>query len=470
MLWPTQIRLISLPSVFFLTLFWGMGLLTLAMAFRLQVQVKRAGFFWIGFTALAMGMYSLVTMLLYSAPSLHAISFWQRMQLVSSVLVFIFIVFFSDSYLRLRSTYWTSWVPLITLIFLPLLAVRDWSLAPVLSPKTFPFAGYSTRIFEYELGPVALVALAWFFLNILLLGTRWWRFFRSHPRQWPIPLSFAIFQASGINDALVATGVYQSFYLLEVGFLGFVFAMGYQVVREYIGAAQALAFKSQEVEGLNEEMQFLISSISHDLNGPLLSIQGFLENFESLQLQDPKRHEYLQRVRHNTEHMQGMLGALVEFMRAGRVEVATAPVKLEKIAAEVSWLLEGEGLPVPDRLEMPEAWPNIISCERSIKQILINLLHNAFKHAAVSQGQVRVAWEDQENGLMISVSDEGPGVPKELREKVFEPFFRFDPRTPGTGMGLAIAKKLSESLEGRIWLDTNYREGARFCVFLPKGR
>lgn len=471
MLWPDHIRIVSLPSVAFCTLFLGIGTLTLAIAVGLPKGLKERGkFFWFGLTALSMAVYSFATVLLYSAPSFNAVAFWQLLQLASALLLFIFFVLFSARYLELTHFYWNRLLPLLSLAFLPLLSIRDWILRPVLSPKTFAVGSFSTKIFEFDLGPAAYVFIAWSLLNIFILGTEWFRYYLSNHRQWAIPLSFAVFFAAALNDGLVVGNVFPSFYLLEVGFLGFVFSMGYQIIHDYLETTQRLATKTQEVESLNEEMQFLVSSISHDLKSPLLSMTGFLKAMEELPAQDLKRREYFTRIQDNAKHMEDMLADLTQFMRLGRVEPTQGPVDLKRVMAEVLWILEGEGLCPRERCEVPEDWPVIRSCERSVKQILVNLLHNAFKFCPSPEARVRVDCRREANGVLIGVADRGPGVPQEMKEKIFAPFVRLSSKLPGTGMGLAIAKKLSENLGGRVWLDTDYREGARFCVYLPNGK
>jgi two-component system, NarL family, sensor histidine kinase DevS len=101
------------------------------------------------------------------------------------------------------------------------------------------------------------------------------------------------------------------------------------------------------------------------------------------------------------------------------------------------------------------------------EQILINLLSNAIRHGPVST-PVEIVIESADDKFRLLVIDRGPGVPVELRERVFEPFERFDPHSgAGTGLGLPVSRRLAEVMGGRLWVDETPGGGATFVLVLP---
>jgi two-component system sensor histidine kinase KdpD len=105
-----------------------------------------------------------------------------------------------------------------------------------------------------------------------------------------------------------------------------------------------------------------------------------------------------------------------------------------------------------------------------IERVLCNLIENAVKYAPASP-EIEIAAEVEGRYLKVSVTDQGPGVPPGQEETIFEKFTRGEREsaTPGIGLGLAICRAIVEAHQGRIWVDTGYKPGARFCFTLPLG-
>ncbi|MCE9624995.1 MAG: HAMP domain-containing histidine kinase, partial [Deltaproteobacteria bacterium] len=251
----------------------------------------------------------------------------------------------------------------------------------------------------------------------------------------------------------------------------FVCTMAFQLFRYYVQTVRELEEKTNEVSALNEEIQFLVSAISHDLKAPLISIRGFSALLgEMKEEESEKRRNFLKRVEENAEQMLEWLDDLIRFIKVGWVAGDTEAVDLAKVSQEVEGLLAGPCTERKIRIDWPASWPQLFSSSKGIKQILLNLLQNSVKFSP-SDKIVRVECFREHAAIQIWVEDEGPGVPEELRERIFQPFFRHHRDVPGSGMGLAIVKKTAEKLGGRAWLDTEYRSGARFCIYLPdRGR
>jgi signal transduction histidine kinase len=462
------LRLISIPSVVFCTLFLWNGLFYLFLSRLMPVELReRRKTLFFGLTALAMALYSFSTIFLYSAPTLHFVIFWQRLQFASAVLLFIFFILFSAQHLALKNIYWQGILPILSLLFIITIFLPGLVIGIQPAPKIFTYFGHSTKIMEFAFTPLATLFVAWALASTFYLGWEWFRYYQRHIKQFAIPISFTLFLIAGINDFLVAQQVYRFFYVFEIGFLGYIVSMGFQLFNDYAAATRHLTQKTHEVEALNEELRFFVSSMSHDLSNPLVSIRGFLDILEGMEVGDPKQQEYLGRVKSNAEQMQQMLSDLLQLARIGRVEETVERVDFKKVMTEIRMILGGEKLLEGATLEQPNHWPSIYSSEKGIKQILMNLIHNALKFSPKGKAHVIVDCQAQGGGVLINVSDQGPGIPAEMKERIFSPFFRLQHQIPGTGMGLAIVKKTAENLGGRVWLDISYREGARFCVYLP---
>jgi signal transduction histidine kinase len=121
-------------------------------------------------------------------------------------------------------------------------------------------------------------------------------------------------------------------------------------------------------------------------------------------------------------------------------------------------------------VDVPEAVPPVLADPARIKLVLTNLLDNAAKYSPVGS-HIRVSVQAGEGEVIFSVADEGPGIPEEERERIFERFTRLYQvglsQVPGTGLGLAICSMIVASHKGRIWVDGSPGGGSVFSFTLP---
>lgn len=465
---PDTLRRVSLPSAVFFTLFLWNGLAYLGFARILPLKTEqRLRFFLFGLISLSLAIYSIATFELYSAVDLRMILFCNQLQLAAMVPAFIFFVLFTTSYLEVPRFYFHKVVPILTLIFIPFLFWDGMFFIPALESRTFAFFGYTSRIKEAQLGPFYFLFLAWTLPHVFFLGWRWFRRYRENFQSWALPAGIALFVAGVINDILVAMQVYRFFYVIETGFAILVLTMAFQLFKFYVLTVRELEARTREVAALNEEVQFLVGAISHDLKAPLISIRGFSELLSAQKTEsEEKRSDFLRRIEANAGQMLEWIDDLIHFMKVGWVLGENEQVNLAKTAREVEDILLSECRSRAIAVAWPEGWPAFSSSTKGVKQILLNLLQNAVKFSPEGSSVEIRCFRDR-GGIQLWVEDHGPGVPPELREKIFQPFFRQHRQVPGSGMGLAIVKKTAEKLGGRVWLDTDYAGGARFCVYLP---
>lgn len=208
-------------------------------------------------------------------------------------------------------------------------------------------------------------------------------------------------------------------------------------------------------EAANTELQTLIYTVSHDLRNPIISVLGYLDVLareHAGQLTGDGEH-YLQRISVNALYMQSLIQDLLELSRIGRSEPPPQAVPLGDLAESVAQELRA--LHPGCRIFVEGTFPVVWMSELRARQLLTNLMDNAVKYGG-DEGRVTVHADDTPSGVaVLTVTDEGPGVPEELRVKAFDVFERLDAahtQVPGTGMGLPICKRIVETLEGAITL------------------
>jgi signal transduction histidine kinase len=169
----------------------------------------------------------------------------------------------------------------------------------------------------------------------------------------------------------------------------------------------------------------------------------------------------------NGEYMESLIQDLLELSRVGRFQTEPERVELTPLVDELVAEVRGQYPTFEAHVApLPTVWMNRVRA----RQLFANLLENAAEHAG--GGPVRVAVRAEpsdDDASVVSVLDDGPGVPAEYRERVFGVFERLevDDRT-GTGIGLAICRKIIETIGGRIWL-ADRDDGAEFRLLLPAG-
>ena len=224
-------------------------------------------------------------------------------------------------------------------------------------------------------------------------------------------------------------------------------------------AADRLQAQTAALAATNQEQEAFLYTVSHDLRAPLLSIQGMSELLgEAVRSSDVEESNFLlSRVNANVTRMDALLSGLLALSRAGRVAEPAANLDLsgevQAILAELAPRITRHGVNVA----LPETWPALTYPRMALQQILANLLGNAVKFAGngETEPRVRVAWRQAKGLLTLSVEDNGPGVPPEARERVFELFKKLNPAAEGTGVGLAIVRRLVERNGGQVWIESS---------------
>ena len=228
-----------------------------------------------------------------------------------------------------------------------------------------------------------------------------------------------------------------------------------------------------------------VANVSHELRTPLTSVAGYvailLDETPEQPASNARRREFLEAIAKNATRMERLTEDLLAL---ARVEAEEDPLRLESLPAaeilsEAAEAVSGyvqEGV-VLDMRAAPEI--DVLADRQAVVQVLSNLIENAINYGRGPRGvHVVVAATMHGDGnsqdrdmLTFSVSDSGPGIAMEHRERIFERFYRADKtrsrETGGTGLGLSIAKHLVEAQGGRLWVESELGRGSRFCFTLP---
>lgn len=469
MIWPEKIRLLSLPSMVAASLLVWTGLLYLGFFLFLPSENPlRKTYLYFGLTSLTFALYAFGSMNSFSTDRPEGVYYWGVVQFAAIVPLAIFFIRFSVSHLDLDNFYFRWVMPLVTIAFLPFFFIDDLMLNHVFYTVHFYFMGKSTHFLQPGLGPVSYPFIAWCFANTFYVGYLWLRHLLRKPEDLLLWGAFVLFLGTAVNDTLVSFRLYDFMHLFVYGFAGFLLAMGFQLFSDYFEVNRQVIKKTRELETINEEMRFLVSIISHDFMGPLISIRGFVDILKEREAQEEgKRQHYLSRIAANTDHMRELLKDLAIYLQIGRLEEEITSVDMNLVVHEALAMLDTASLHPKVKVELPEEWPKFHGSPKRLKQILLNLVHNSLKYAGKEELRITIRAKEEGEGILFSIEDNGVGIPRHLHQKVFEIFFRNHPHIPGTGLGLSIIKKIVESFGGKVWVDPDYQEGACIKFFLP---
>ncbi|WP_109005206.1 sensor histidine kinase [Streptomyces rishiriensis] len=239
--------------------------------------------------------------------------------------------------------------------------------------------------------------------------------------------------------------------------------------------AADLDAQAVELRRSNAELEQFAYVASHDLQEPLRKVASFCQLLEKRygDKLDDRGLQYIDFAVDGAKRMQILINDLLTFSRVGRVNDAQLPVALDqtldKALTNLAAAVEESGA----RVDRPEHLPEVVGDPTLLAMLWQNLAGNAlkFRHPDRAPHVVITCEPDPEtpDDWRLSVGDNGIGIPAQFAEKVFVIFQRLHGRDAygGTGIGLALCKKIVEYHGGRIWLDTDHTEGTRFCFTLP---
>ena len=227
---------------------------------------------------------------------------------------------------------------------------------------------------------------------------------------------------------------------------------------------------------LERQREEFVANVSHELRTPLSLIKGYVETLLDGARHDPEVAErFLKIIERNTNRLDLLIQDLltISALEAGRVKLNLQKVELrplaEKVLGDLKPPADSKGVALVNQL------PDLIAAADAVRleQVLANLVDNAIKYGR-SQGTVTVGGGKTGDGkIEVFVQDDGPGIPPESLDRVFERFYRVDKARSreqgGTGLGLSIVKHIVQSHGGKVWVKSEPGKGATFFFTLPQG-
>ncbi len=243
------------------------------------------------------------------------------------------------------------------------------------------------------------------------------------------------------------------------------------VLRMNVSLEHRVAARTAELERANRELESFSYSVSHDLRAPLRAINGFashLHETEKSRLTEAGA-RLLDRVVFNAAHMGQLIDDILEYSRAAQAQPERTRCELANMARGIAHELAEH---YPRTHWEVQALPALRADRTMLHQILQNLIGNAFKYSAkVPQPRVEVFAQQLEGQWVIGVRDNGAGFDPATAQRLFGMFQRLHAANDfsGTGVGLAIVKRLVERHGGRVWAESSLGCGASFFFTLPDG-
>lgn len=217
----------------------------------------------------------------------------------------------------------------------------------------------------------------------------------------------------------------------------------------------------------------LLSTVSHELRTPLASIKGFATTLlrQDVRWDDPTQRDFLHIIEEEADRLTEIIDNLLDMsqLEAGMLRVEKEPVQfrmlIRDIVDEMRMQTEAHWFVV----DLPAELPSVLADSRRIRQVLHNLIENAVKYS--KGGQITISCEVEGEHIVVSVSDQGQGIPPEFLDQVFERFFQIDGastrRVGGSGLGLSISRGIVEAHGGTIWAESEVGKGSTFRFTLP---
>ncbi|MEE9616022.1 MAG: ATP-binding protein [Anaerolineae bacterium] len=247
--------------------------------------------------------------------------------------------------------------------------------------------------------------------------------------------------------------------------------MVFRDVTKRVQAEKALRENSAQLEAVNAELADFAYVVSHDLKAPLRAISQ-LANWISddyAEILDEDGQEKLHLLTGRTKRMHNLIEGILQHSRIGRVTEEERSVDLNRLVQEAV-----DSLAPPEHIQITvqDELPTVVGERTRLGQVFQNLLGNAIKFMDKAEGRVSIGCADEGAHWLFSVADNGPGIDEKYYGKIFQIFQTLAPRdkVEGTGVGLALVKKIVETWGGRVWVEPTVGKGSTFYFTLPKKR
>ena len=241
---------------------------------------------------------------------------------------------------------------------------------------------------------------------------------------------------------------------------------------ELIKVSNQLAERARQLEISNTELEQFAYCASHDLQEPLRMITGFLNQLETKynHVLDEKAKKYIYYASDGAKRMRQIILNLLEYSRIGNYDEKIEEIEIDQVLKNIE-ILYRRIIKEKDASITWDQMPTLKIEKTPVHQLFQNLISNAIKyHKPGEKPELKINHIEDEQDWIFSVSDNGIGIEPEYLERIFILFQKLHPKDlyDGSGMGLAICKKILEKYDGKIWVKSNFGEGSTFYFSLPK--
>lgn len=235
-------------------------------------------------------------------------------------------------------------------------------------------------------------------------------------------------------------------------------------------SGEELLVAKEKAEESNRLKTAFLANMSHEIRTPLNAIVGFSSVLVSDDSSPAEKAQYCDIIQKNSDLLLHLINDILDIsrMESGKIKFVWEECDVVELCQTALSTAEyGRKTSALFLFETPVASLVIKTDAQRLKQVLINLLSNAAKFTPSGSIKLAIAIDKQHQQLELSVSDTGCGIPSDKSDRVFERFEKLNEYSQGTGLGLAISRLIVENLGGKIWMDKDYTEGARFVFTHP---
>lgn len=235
-------------------------------------------------------------------------------------------------------------------------------------------------------------------------------------------------------------------------------------------SGEELLVAKEKAEESNRLKTAFLANMSHEIRTPLNAIVGFSSVLVSDDSSPAEKAQYCDIIQKNSDLLLHLINDILDIsrMESGKIKFVWEECDVVELCQTALSTAEyGRKTSALFLFETPVASLVIKTDAQRLKQVLINLLSNAAKFTPSGSIKLAIAIDKQHQKLELSVSDTGCGIPSDKSDRVFERFEKLNEYSQGTGLGLAISRLIVENLGGKIWVDKDYTEGARFVFTHP---